>query len=289
MEDKVKISEAGQTQPEAGRSDGFWTRVLKGFVVGVAGMIPGASGGVLAVSMGIYRPALDAIYGFIGHMRQSAKYLLPLGIGGVAGLFATSRLVEWLLFNWKIYVMYALIGMVAGGVPDFMREANQFGFKKKYLFGTLLGCCFIAGLAGLENVLVGNAGWMLNGWTAMLAGGILAVGTVIPGVSTSFILMFMGLYEPLLSAFNRLNIPILACLGVGAAVIGALLILFAKRMFDRHHGYTYYTVLGFLAGTVVLIFPGIPKGMGTAALCLLLLAAGFAGSYFMARIGRRQK
>lgn len=284
--ENIDGSGAPSTPAPPDKGDSFILKVIKGFVIGVAGMIPGASGGVLAVCMGIYRPVLDAVYGFFKAIKRNALFLLPIGIGVVAGLFATSRLVEWLLASYRVPVMYALIGMVAGGIPDFLAEANQFGFKKKYLLGTLVGAAFITALALLEDVLVGNAGWGLNGWTAMLSGGILAVGVIIPGVSTSFILMFMGLYEPLLTAFNRFNIPILACMAVGAVAIGALLILFVKRMFDRHHGYSYYAVLGFLLGTIVLIFPGLPVGIGQLAICIALLIAGFFGSYFMARIGR---
>ena len=121
-------------------------RLLKGAIIGIAAILPGASGGVLAVSMGVYRPVIDAVVGFFKAVKRNALFLLPLGLGGVVGLLATSRLVEWLMANWRMPVMYALIGLVLGGVPSFMKEANQHGFKKRYLFGTAFGIVLILSL-----------------------------------------------------------------------------------------------------------------------------------------------
>ena len=265
------------------RRDSFLLRVLKGFIIGVAGIVPGASGGVLAVSMGVYRPVLDAVYGFFKDIKRNFLFLLPLGLGGVIGLLSMSRVVEWLMLNWRTPFLYALIGLVLGGVPSFIKEANSTGFKLKYLWGTLFGAGIVALFAVLEYKLVGGGGLEFNWWTAMLSGGIIAVGTVIPGISTSFILMFMGLYEPLLGALNTFNIPMLLCAGAGAVVVVAVLILFVKRMFDRHRGYAYYAVLGFLIGTIALIFPGFEWSFMQLAY-VGLLAGGFVAGYYICRL-----
>lgn len=286
MEDMHKSApECSETPAEMPRSrkDGFFSRLIKGFIVGVAGIVPGASGGVLAVSMGIYRPVLDAVYTFFKNAKRSFLYLLPLGIGGIIGLLSMSRVVEWFMQNHRAPFMYTLIGLVLGGVPALIKDANSEGFKKKYLLGTVFGLAVVAALAALEYLLVGSRGWVFNGWTAMLSGGIIAVGTVIPGVSTSFILMFMGLYEPLLAALNSFNIPMLLCAGLGALTVAALLILFVKRMFDRHRGYAYYAVLGFLIGTIALIFPGIEWSL-MQLLYVALLIGGFAAGYFICKL-----
>ena len=121
----------------------FWVRMIKGMVIGVAAMLPGASGGVLAVSMGVYKPVIDAVTSIFKSFIKSVKYLLPLGIGGLMGLFGTGRAVEALLASFKISVMWALIGMVLGGLPSLIKEANQRGFKARYLLGSLLGIAII--------------------------------------------------------------------------------------------------------------------------------------------------
>lgn len=237
----------------------FWLPIAQGFVVGAAGLIPGASGGVLAVSMGIYRPIVNAVLSLFKDFKRNFLFLLPYGAGLVLGILLMARGLEWLLRSgYKAALMYALMGMVTGGIPGLIRDANAgAGFHKRYLAGTLLGLLLAVILAALNKTVAGGGVWPFTPLTMALAGAILAVGIVIPGVSTSFVLMYMGLYEPLLSALNRLDIPVLFFMGLGLGAAGLVLLLFVRRMFNRHQGYAYYCVLGFLLGTLFLIFPGL--------------------------------
>ena len=176
--------------------------------------------------------------------------------------------------------------MVLGGVPDLIRDANTGGFHKRYLAGTLLGLLLAVSLASLDNAVTGGGDWPFTPATMVMAGAILAIGIVIPGVSTSFVLMFMGLYDPLLAALNRLDIPVLFYMGLGLGAAGILLLLFVRRMFNRHKAYSYYCVLGFLLGTVVLIFPGFWP-FPTQLWYFMLFAAGGAVTLMMGRLSRR--
>ena len=268
---------------EKERRNSFFMRLLKGVIIGITAILPGASGSLIAVAMGVYRPVIDAVVGFFKAVRKNIAFLLPLGIGGVIGLFLTSRLVEWLILNWHTPLMYILIGLVLGGVPSLMKEANQFGFKKRYLWGTLFGIALIFLFAAGEKLFVAGGVWSFNGWTAMLAGAVIALGMVLPGISTSFILMYMGLYEPLLAALNRFNIPMMICAGIGAGLTVLATVSLVKRMFDRHHGYAYYAVLGLLAGSVVLIFPGFSWSWAQL-FYLVLFIGGFAATYFICKM-----
>lgn len=265
------------------KQDSFPFRLLKGFIIGIAAILPGASGGVLAVAMGIYRPTLDAAANLFKTFKASARFLLPLGLGAVIGLLSTSRLVEHLINNFEEQTMFALVGLVAGGVPSLIGEANAHGFKKRYLAASVLGVGFVILFSVLNNAFTQSGPLPFNGWTSMLAGGILAVGTVIPGISTSFLLIHMELLKPLLAALNSFNIPILLCVGIGAAAVGISLLMFVKRMFDKHYGYAYYAILGFLVGSIVLVFPKEITWGVTAVVDFLLLAAGAVAGYFLCK------
>lgn len=260
----------------------FLFRVFKGFIIGVAAILPGASGGVLAVAMGIYKPALDAVASIFKTFKASARFLLPLGLGAAIGLLSMSRLVEYLMLNFREQTMFALMGLVLGGIPSLVGEANARGFKKRYLFASIFGVGFIILFALLNNILTQSGHWPFNGWTSMLAGGILAVGTIIPGISTSFLLIHMGLYEPLLAALNDFNILMLLCAAAGVVVVAVALVIFVKRMFEKFYGYAYYAVLGFLIGSIVLVFPGITWGL-TALVDMVLLSAGVYGGYLLCK------
>lgn len=270
--------------------------MLAGFVMGVGGILPGVSGGIMAVAMGVYEPMVAALYDLFRDFRRSFLFLLPLGIGGAIGLFGTSNLVEWLMTNYRFPVMYLFIGLVAGGVPAIVREGNAgSGFKKKYILAAVAGAAFISAFALLSALSPGGAELPVNFATGLLAGAVLAVGTVIPGISTSFILIFLGLYDGMLGAVNRTvkalvginafaaaDITVLLGLGLGFAATAALLIVFVKDMFDRHRGAAYYAVLGFLAASMVMIFPGF-RGDWVQALSAALLIGGFFAGMYMDR------
>ncbi len=274
-----------------GKIKNFIKRMLAGLVIGIGGIIPGVSGGILAVSMGLYKPMLDAIGGFFKSPKKSFLFLFPLVIGGAVGLLSMSNAVEWALENYEIPVMCLFFGLVAGGIPSLIKEANsQGGFKKKYIFSALIGAAFIGLLSLAERSLTGTEALPFNYLTAMIIGGILAVGTVIPGISTSFILIFLGLYKPFLSCVNTSTsvslifsaisgnqaaaaewggaIVHLLFTALGFAAVALILILFVRKMLERYHGYAYYAILGFLVMSMLLIFPnGFIAG--------LLLSAGF--------------
>ena len=177
------------------RSRNTLQAVLEGTLIGAAGLIPGASGGIMAVAFGVYQEALDAIIGLFSNFKKSFSFLWPYGLGVAIGVFVCAFALEWLLKNWNMPFMYMLIGMVLGGIPSIIKEAGK-PFSLKYAVCSLLGAVLVAAIALLDDKLTGSNPWEYTYLTAALAGGIIAIGIVIPGISTSFILMFMGLYVP---------------------------------------------------------------------------------------------
>ena len=275
------------------KTDHFGIRLVKGFVVGIAAMLPGVSGSVLAVSLGVYRAIIDALIDFFSgkHMKQNFLFLLPLVIGGVVGLLAVSRVLEWLLKNFPMPVMYAFLGMIGGGIPAFLKEAraNTDGFKKKYIIAIVCGAAAVAGLMLLQRTLADGNPWPVNGWTLMLGGAILGFGLMVPGLSTSPLLINVGIYEPMLSVVNTFDIFMGICIAVGLAAMAAGMVILVKKTFERYPGYAYYSVLGFIIGTVIFIFPGAEWSL-RQLLCVALMALGFLGTFVMCggiRFGKR--
>jgi putative membrane protein len=179
--------------------------------------------------------------------------------------------------------MWALFGMVLGGLPSLIREANERGFKKRYLLGALVGAALIGSVAIAQEFLGNGEALPFNAWTAALSGALIGLGMVIPGVSTSFIMIYLGVYDPFLAAFNRFELDMLVFAGLGALAAVVSLVALVKRLFDRRHGYAYYGALGLLAVSVVLIFPGFGRGW-EIALDASLFAACFAGTFFLCRL-----
>lgn len=256
----------------------FWEKTLAGLVIGIGAILPGVSGGILAVSMGLYRRMLDAIYNFFRAPMANFLFLLPIGIGGVVGLLAAGQVLGVLLSHFRLPILYLFMGLVLGGAPSLWKEGiKESGFKPKYLIATLIGALIILALSLIKNIS-GGLDLPLNGYTAALCGGIIAVGTVIPGISTSFLLIYLGLFDEMLAALNAFNIPILACTGAGVVVVALLLIRSVRTAFIRYPHAVYFAVLGFLCSSVALIFPGLPTGINWL-ICPLLLIGGYFATF----------
>ena len=259
--------------------------MLVGLVIGIGGILPGVSGGVMAVSLGIYRPMIDAVANFFKSPKKNILFLAPIGIGAALGLLLGAIVLDGVMVKYEDQVMFLFLGLVAGGIPSFIREANQRGFKPRYLIATVVGALIASTLLFLDREAADSIeADTLRPLEALISGAILSVGTVIPGISTSFILMYLGWYKPAMSAVADFDILTLVFLGIGAVVCALLTIKAARWLFDRFYGYAYYGVLGFLIISAILIFPGF-SGPLSAIVDLLLVVGGFVVAWLFGRIG----
>lgn len=261
---------------------GFWTKVLAGLLIGIGCVLPGVSGGVLAVSFGLYRPMLDAVLGIFHGTRQKLLFLLPLAVGGAAGLLAGAKGLSVAMALHEKPMLCLFTGFIAGGVPSLMREAEAGeAFRLRWLWAMLLGV-----LLALPLALAGGQDAQAEALTPLgaLAVGLLeGVGTVIPGLSTSFVLIRLGWYQAYLTALTHPQAATFVPLALGFAASALLCMKAVKWLFDHAQGYAYYAALGFLMVSVALVFPGF----GTERMFWAqtgMLAAGLAGSRWMAAL-----
>ncbi|MHB8962822.1 MAG: undecaprenyl phosphate translocase family protein [Saccharofermentanales bacterium] len=265
---------------------GFVKKVIVGAVIGAAAIAPGLNGGVLASAAGIYEPAVRAIVSLRKDFRRSFAFLLPLAIGAGVGFFLFAIALKSIMLRAQYIVIYVFIGLVIGSLPSFITEANSRGFRWRYLIGSAaaLAAVIAAGILGANAPIDGTDAVPQLGVIATMAyGAILAVGTVIPGISASFILMYLGVFDELLAALSRLDFKVLLPMGLGFLLMAAAIIRLVEALFRRFHGAAYYTVLGFLIGSMIIVFPGLRTGWLMAADLSLLLGSA-ALSYIMMRL-----
>ncbi len=259
----------------------FLYRLLCGFLIGVGCILPGVSGGVMAVSFGLYQPMLEALTGFFRDIRKHGAFLLPLAIGGGAGVLMGAGCLAYVMNRWETLMLFFFLGLILGGLPALVRNAKQSGFSPRCLWALLPGALLLMGLYGLgdrpQAAILSPVAWVA-------AGGIYALGTVIPGLSASFLLIQLGWYQQLLLAFSRLQLPELLYFAAGFAGATLLCLQAAKRLFERWPAFTSVLVLGFVASSVL---PAIPApGSGIAlAVNMAMLALGTAISLAMEHLG----
>lgn len=230
----------------------FFHRLICGFLIGVGCILPGVSGGVMAVSFGLYRPALDALMDFFRAPKRHALFLLPITLGGSIGLLLGAKGLFRLMEHHGDLMLFLFMGFILGGVPDLWRQTRApLPHRLPWLLCGLL-CTVPLLLPGAPTAPAAH----LSSLQALLTGLLEGVGTIVPGVSTSMALIRLGWYSAYLDILSALRLPQLGWMAAGF-VLTALACMHAVHwLFGHHPQQACSAVLGFLLGSVALVFPG---------------------------------
>ena len=183
----------------------FIKDILKGMVMGIANIIPGVSGGTMAVSMGIYDVLIHSVTHIFKEFKKSFNALLPIGIGMVVGILGLSRLIEWMFDAVPIQTNLLFIGLIIGGLPAVWNRVKGQTVRVWHIVGALAFFALVVGLAvldGTEGSAADLTFSLMNCVKLFVVGVIAAATMVIPGVSGSMMLMLMGYYNPILETIN---------------------------------------------------------------------------------------
>lgn len=267
--------------------------IIRGVMIGVANIIPGVSGGTMAVSMGIYDKMIYAVNHLRTEFKKSILTLLPYLVGMVLGIGVLSFVIGFLFQEYPYQTSMGFIGLILGGVPAILGGIRG---EKRGAAHILILLLFFAGIILLEvfgggeeqaKVLEPGIGMAIK----LFLIGILASATmVIPGVSGSMILMLLGVYTPILEeiqAFIKaglaLDMPallsgmaILVPFGIGVVAGIVLIAKLIGYLLEHFRSYTYMGILGLVFASPVVVFlqmeampGGILAGV-VGVLCLLL-------------------
>lgn len=266
------------------RQESFWRNALAGLLIGIGCVLPGVSGGVMAVSFGLYRPMLDAVLGIFHDTRRKLLFLAPLALGGAAGLLLGARCLGTAMRLYEKPMLCLFTGFILGGVPDLLAEAEAGGrFRRRWL-GALAGGVLLALPMALLRAQGVERALSLTPLQALAVGLAEGVGTVVPGLSTSFLLMNLGWYQAYLDALAHPQAGVLGLVALGFAASALASMKAVQWLFDHARGYAYYAVLGFLLVSVALVFPGFGSGW-TLWMQLAALLAGMLVARRMSGVG----
>ena len=257
-------------------------RVLKGMIIALGFILPGVSGGVLAAILGIY----ERMIRFLAHIKENfvenVLYFTPVAIGMVLGIAAFSYPVNLLLDNYKVIVLWGFAGAIIGTIPSLIKESVNESDRDRadtitFWLSFILSGVFLYSLNGMVGTLPANF------LSFVLAGALIALGILIPGLSPSNLLLILGLYTPMLTGFKRLDLfGTFLPIGIGGALA---LILFSKAMdyiLKHYHSRVYHFIIGIvLSSTLLIVLPqsGNNESISYAGVSIftLVLAAFFFG------------
>jgi len=244
--------------------------VIKGFIMGIANIIPGVSGGTLALTLGIYEQFIGAISHFLSNLKENIKFLLPIGIGMVLAILTMSNVISTCFADYPIPTTLFFMGLVIGGIPmltNKVKKTKEVKEPSSYVI-MFLTFAFVMILAFSEEIFGGtlanasfdNLSVLGYIWLAII--GIIAAATmIIPGVSGSLVLMLLGYYLPIINVVKELthfenifpNIFVAGFFGVGILLGIVLVAKLIEWLLAKYEKKTYFGVIGFIIASVVAI------------------------------------
>jgi len=238
--------------------------ILKGFVLGIANIIPGVSGGTLAITLGIYERLIEAISHFFSNFKDNLKFVMFLGIGILISLGLFSNVIGFCLDNYKFATILFFIGIILGGMPILFKNikgtvnvGNGLVFTIAFLI-VMLMTFMSAGdkTISLDTLSVGKI------ISLFFSGMIASASMLLPGISGSFVLMLFGMYHPIVNAIRGLtkfenifhNLVILGFAGIGILLGIVLAAKLIEYLLDKYEIPTYYGIIGFVIASIISIF-----------------------------------
>ena len=269
--------------------------IIKGFFIGIANIIPGVSGGTLMIAMGIYEDIIECISHFFKNIKKHLKLILLLVLGAGLSIILGSFIITSALENFRLPTILFFIGLIIGGIPMLFKKVK--GNCKSVpniglfliTFGIVLAMTFFnSNTASVDLQNMNILSYML----LFLVGIIAAASMVIPGISGSFMLIFLGYYEPILNvikdflSLNNLgqNFIILAIFGLGVLVGIILVAKLIEFLLAKFEIKTYFAILGFVISSIISILftayiDGLTFNILHIVLAIILFSIGFGISF----------
>lgn len=262
--------------------------VIQGFIVGIGAILPGVSGGSLCYVFGIYDQILDVLSNPIKGLKKHWKMLIFVIFGGGLGFVGFAGITNWLLKLNESVVLCVFVGLILGTLPDIWKDAGKEGRNKFSFIG--LGVSFVAITAlffTFENL------WKLTiqpntvGW--LICGVLWGLSFIVPGFSSSTLLLFFGIYEKMSEGISTLNFGVL--IPLGCAMLATLL-LFSKLMkliFDKFYSVVSHCVLGFVIATTLMIVPSFAVAWYNILIYIGCIICGAIASFFFSKACNKMK
>lgn len=280
----------------------FFINTAKGGAIGLAMIIPGVSGGTLAVLLGVYDKIIDSVGNLFKDFKRSFFFLLPIFLGAALAFAALYFPLKYALEYAPFPTVMLFAGFMLGSIPDLIKNANGNGFKKLDTVGLVISFALVVGICFIPAIGDVNLGadMPVYGYFLLLVMGMLAsCALVVPGISGSMLMLIFGYYQPLLNSISGLrtdfghSLLVLALFAVGVVVGFFTIAKIMQLLLNKFRRPTFWAIVGFVIGSipaVIITFfnkwggqPDVYLATWQIAVAVVLFVAGTVGTFFLAR------
>ena len=264
----------------------FFYLFFIGILIGTGMVIPGVSGSVIAVLFGIYNKMIYALNNLFKDFKKNFKFLFILALGIIIGAVWFSNILLFLYGKNEVLTKFCFIGLILGGVPYLFNEVKDNKNKINYiaLIITLVISILVWYLS--KNIIIMDINYsnklIFSDYIKYILAGILySVGKVVPGVSGSFLLIVIGMYDfvlsimahPITLGFKMISRVIPFIVGI---IIGVIVLLkLMNYLLNKHFGFIYSIIIGFVLGSIPALIPSMVNGNNLIFGVLIMLISTF--------------
>ena len=276
---------------------------LKGILIGVANIIPGVSGGTMAVSMGVYDQLISAITGILKNFKRSMRILLPILAGAVAGIGGLSFVIKFLLENYPLQTSTLFIGLILGGLPILFSHVKGAKIGVPHVILFIIFFAIVVAMAVFNGAESSVTDISVNFGTVIqlfLIGMVASATMIIPGVSGSLVMMILGFYNIIISNISAFlsslatwnvdglihGISIFLPFGLGVIAGIGIVAKVIEWLFAKQPILTYSAIFGLVIASPIAIIYKI--GISSVSVlgvivAVITFAIGFAVAYFLGK------
>ncbi len=261
--------------------------VIQGALVGVGAILPGVSGGVLCVAFGIYEPMMELLSNPIKAVRKHYRIFIPFVLGWIPGFFLLTAAIERLFAASAPVALMLFFGLICGTLPELFKASEKSDTSKSwtpFVLSLSLAYLFFHLLEHADGITIEPSVPAF-----LLCGFLWGLSLIIPGLSSSSILICLGLYEPMIAGIGALDPTVTVPMVIGIAVTALSLARLVYMLYEKHYAVSSRVVLGFVIASALKAVPSSFSGGVTFAIALFCFALGFVIARIMDTASKKQE
>ena len=278
------MEDGERTRISGGR---FLLLLAQGTIMGAGAVLPGI-GGVLCVIFGIYQPMMETLAHPKKGLKKYGNMMLPVALGFLGGFVLLAGAIARIASSEPAIVTSLFVGLIIGTFPQLFRDGAKRGRDRSCYIALAASTLLLLGFFmllkyGTELHITPNAGWFF------FCGALWGISTVAPGMTSSSVLMLLGLYYPMSEGIAALDMGVVIPFLLGIAITVIALARAVNALFNRYYGIAYHCIIGFVIASTIPIIPLSFRSASELIWSAAAAAAGCAAAYLISKMdGERE-
>ena len=260
---------------------------IQGAIIGVGAILPGVSGGVLCVAFGLYEPLMELLTTPKKALKENHRMFVPFIVGWALGFVLLAKLIEMFFSFAPDVAIFLFFGLVCGTIPDLFKkseEANKGASWTPFVISMSISYILFHIIEAGEAVVIPP-----SFLSFVFCGFMWGISLIVPGLSSSTVLIYLGIYVPLTEGIASFDISVLLPFGIGIVVTVLLLAKLVNMLFKKHYSLISRIILGFVISSSLKTLPRDFTSVWTMIISVACFGVGFVVAHFMDKSEKKQQ